>query len=167
MQLNAPVDRPTPAPIYLQLRGRILSLDPAEIGLAPEGNGPRAWAVLMEMVLDGTTVTLVSVADGSTSLYFSNGGGIIGSGDSPEVATATRQFIAAAGGLLAEMEATDEFPLPGSRRVRFYVLTHDGAYTAEVPEQAVQAQEHVLMSLYAMGQDVITQIRLQQESNQQ
>ncbi len=165
-QADAPVDEPAAAPIYLDLRDGILSLVPAEIGLAPQVGGPRVWGVLMEMVIDDTPVSLVSVADGSTSLYFGNGGGIIGAGETAAVAAATDQFITTAERLLPEMSRTDAFPLPVAGRVIFYVLTHDGAYTADVVEPDLQAGGHVLSPLYTMGQDVITQVRLHQQSGQ-
>ena len=163
---NAPDGRPAIAPVYWQLRQQVLELDPADIGLAASDGGPRVWATLMELGLPEAVVTLVSVGDGATSLYFSNGGGVVGGGETAAVAAATLQFLATAEGLLAELAPTDEFPLPALGQVIFYALTHDGAYTAGAAEQELQSRQHALMPLYAMGQNVITQLRLRAESQE-
>lgn len=157
---------PTPAPIYLTLRDRILTADPQEIGLSPTADGPETWAVVMDLGWPDATVTLVGVGDGTTSLYFSNGGGIIGAGESPQVAATTRQFVAEAADYLTEMTATEEYPLPETGRVRFTVMTYQGAYTADVAEAELQQGQHPLSPLYALAQEVITQVRLQQQSRQ-
>jgi len=38
-----------PAPIYTELRSRILSLSPLEIGVKPSAQLPSLWGILMEM----------------------------------------------------------------------------------------------------------------------
>lgn len=164
MQTTTTTPRPTAAPIFLDLRQRVLELDPTEIGLAPTANGVRVWAVLMEMGMADATVTLVSVGDGATSLYFSNGGGIVGGGETAAVAEATLRFLATAEEFLPQLTPADEFPLPDPGRVTFTVLTHDGAFRADVAEAELQSGDHALTPLYAMGQEVITQVRLREES---
>ena len=157
---------PTSAPIYLTLRDRILTTDPREIGLSSTEGGPETWAVVMDMGWPDATVTLVGVGDGTTSLYFSNGGGIIGAGESPRVAATTRHFVAEAANYLAAMTPTKEYPLPETGRVRFTIMTYQGAYTADVAEAELQQGQHPLTPLYALAQEVITQMRLEQESRQ-
>lgn len=63
----------------LELRRRLLAARAAELGLVA-GAPTEAWGVLMETAYPDAVVTLVALADGTTSLYFSNGGGIIGAG---------------------------------------------------------------------------------------
>ena len=166
MQPDLPDGQPAVAPVYRRLRQQVLDLDPADIGLSAADGGPRVWAALMELGLPEAVVTLVSVGDGATSLYFSNGGGVIGGGETPAVAAATLQFLAAAEGLLPELAPSDEFPLPAPGQVLFYALPHDGAYAAGAAEEELQSRQHPLMSLYAMGQNVITQLRLRAEGQE-
>jgi hypothetical protein len=157
----------TPDPMYLALRERILTLNPADVGLLPDEDRPRPWAVLMETGWPEGAVTLVGVADGATSLYFSNGGGILGAGETPAVAEVTRRYVADAAAFLPEMTPTEAFPLPELGQVRFYVMTHDGAYTAAAAEDALRRNDDPLAPLYAMAQEVITQVRLYHESRSQ
>jgi hypothetical protein len=63
----------SPHEVFLRLRGQLLEVDPAELGLSPSPRLPRIWAMLMEMGLDTGTASLVAVADGTTSLYLSTG----------------------------------------------------------------------------------------------
>jgi hypothetical protein len=76
-----------PHEVFLRLRGQLLEVDPAELELSPSPRLPRVWAVLMEMGLDTGTASLVAVADGTTSLYLSTGGGVIGGGS-------TKRYVA-------------------------------------------------------------------------
>src|SRR5688572_20448969 len=73
---KAPVESPT-----IELRARALTMSAADVGLA-SGTYPRTvWAVLIDVGLEGgSAYTLMVLGDGTTSLYFSTGGGIIGAG---------------------------------------------------------------------------------------
>ena len=55
---------------------------------------------------------------------------------------------------------TDEFPLPETGKVRFYVVMPSAVYALEGPDAEMHAKRHALSPLYALGQEVITQIRL-------
>ena len=101
---------PEPAQIYLQLRSRILSLDPAEVGLAPSTIAPHVWGVLMETGYEVGIATLVSLADGTTSLYYSTGGGMLGSADYTPVAEASKALVSQAENHLQQMSSADNFP---------------------------------------------------------
>ena len=81
--------------IYLDLRAMVLGARPDEIGLAPTPERPRVWGVLMETGYPKGVATLVTLADGTTSLYLSTGGGTIGGGAHEAVASASRRFLAA------------------------------------------------------------------------
>jgi len=157
---------PALADIYVQLRQRVLTAKPDDIGLPPSEDQQRPWAVLMEMAYPEAVATLVSVADNTTSFYFSNGGGIIGAGEWPQVAEATQFFIASAQAFLPHMTSTSDFPLPEAGHVRFHVLTYGGAYTADVPDADIR-QQHPLTQLYAIAHLVITRMREQEESTRQ
>lgn len=148
-----------PAPIYLTMRDGILALAPGKVGLAPSSQTPRAWGVLLEMGFAEAVVTLVALADGTTSLYFSTGGGIIGGGTHTAVAQASQALVAAAEGFLDELAPAAAFPLPGVGRVRFTVLTFSGARTAEAAEKELAAGRQPLAPLYEAGQEVLTQVR--------
>ena len=76
---------PPVADVFSELREQALRLTPDQLGDAvPTEAG--ILALLMETAYQEAVATLVGVADGTTSLYFSNGGGFVGAGTHPTVA---------------------------------------------------------------------------------
>jgi hypothetical protein len=63
------------ADVYRGLRAQALQLTAAQVGPADA-----VFGVLMETGYPEAVVSLVALSDGTASLYFSNGGGIIGTG---------------------------------------------------------------------------------------
>jgi hypothetical protein len=154
------------AKIFQTLRKKILTLNPREVNITPTTEHPIIWAALMESAWPEVIVTLAALVDGTTSLYFSNGGGIIGSGNHPAVGKAAKRMIAAAELCLEYTEAVSECHIPQPECVCFHLLTFTGAYSAEIPESELQSEKHALSSIYAAGQELITQIRLVNENQQ-
>jgi hypothetical protein len=149
-----------PADVYLGLRTRLLETDPHQVGIEPGAEMPTVWGVLMEFGASGSLVTLVSLADGTTSLYFSTGGGILGGGGHPEVAAASIRLVTLAEGFYDKMMPTTEFPLLVQGRIQFYVLTYSGAYMTDVDAEELTHGNHEFSPLFLAANDVITQVRL-------
>jgi hypothetical protein len=152
-----------PAETYLQLRDRIFHLEPARLGLAPTTDAPHVWGVLMETGYVVGTATLVSLVDGTTSLYYSTGGGLIGSGDYAPVATASKELVVQAENHLLHMESAYEFPLPAVGQVRLACFTYSGIYFAEAPEVTLKSGDHPLSPLFVLAHKTIDQLRLSVE----
>jgi hypothetical protein len=77
------------------------------------------WAALMEQADDAGIASFVMIADGTTSMYTSTGGGIIGAGFYQEVARATLAFLDAAEAHLELLQPVDVLPLPRTGAVRW------------------------------------------------
>jgi hypothetical protein len=120
----------------------------------------------MEMGFPEGAATIVSLADGTTSLYTSEGGGVIGGGEHAPVAAASRRFLAEAEatktGLLPADPANVQLPPAGV--VSFVVLGYSGTQTGAADEDELASRQHPLSPLYAAGQDVITALREAEES---
>jgi hypothetical protein len=114
----------------------------------------------METTYINGTVTLVSVADGATSLYFSPDGGIIGAGAQGAVQKAGFAFLAEAQASRELMQPTREAPLPPLGAVRFYLRTPARLLTAERSEEDLGEQRSSLSPLFNAAYRVIAQIRL-------
>ena len=140
------------------LREQAFTISPHGLGLAQRG-GARVWAVLMETGYPDAVASLVTIADGTTSLYFSNGGGIIGAGQHAPVRAAAERFIAVANASVAHMANADSHPLPAIGRVRFYARTHDRLLTAEADETELGDGRHPLSTLFHAGHAVIAALR--------
>jgi hypothetical protein len=68
-----------PAETVGDLRQNALTVTPEDLGLAPTTERPDVWDVLMETGYPDAVATLVCLADGTTSMYFSNGAGVFAS----------------------------------------------------------------------------------------
>ncbi len=151
---------PAPADDYVQFRSRILDLDPAELGLAPTAAAPHVWGVLVELGYVVGSATLVALADGTTSLHYSTGGGLLGNPGYAPLAEASRALVAQAEKCLEHASLSYDFPLPQVGQVRFIMLTYTGNYAMEADEKLLATGGHLLSPLYRNAQDTLTQLRL-------
>jgi hypothetical protein len=118
----------------------------------------------MDLGYDTAVVSIMGLADGTTSMYLSNGGGKIGLGDHEAVAAASREWVEAAEAAPGLVEAIDE-ALPADGVVRFNVLTTGDRLVVEAAEADLADESHPLFALYAAGQQVITEIRQTEEGD--
>lgn len=142
------------------LRDRLLTSSAEEVGLSGKDAKANVWGVLMEVALPSGTATLVSVRDGTASLYTSTGGGILGGYSARNEA---KRFVAEAEKHLASMKTTKDFPYPAAGRIKFYVLTRGGVYTAEAEEKEVQDSQHALFPLFVAGNELLSALRTAQD----
>ena len=120
------------ADIYVDMREQVLTLTPEKIG---DLKKKKVWAVLMETGYPESAATLVAVADGSASLYFSNGGGIIGAGEHENVRPASLKMTKDAEGFLEEMDRVESFPTTSPGMTVFYIVTNEGVFTYKAKEE--------------------------------
>jgi len=115
-----------PAETIRGLRQHALTVSAADLGLGPTADRPQVWGVVMETGYPEAVATLVVFGEGSTSLYFSNGGGVIGAGEHAAVRAAGEILLASAEQYLDGFTVTAATPLPGVGQVRFYLRTFTG-----------------------------------------
>src|SRR5215210_4876204 len=78
---------------YSALRRQALSIQRSDVGIPEPPPEAPAWGILMETGYPEASATLLALGDGTTSLYLSTGGGIIG-GHAPEgVRQANAEFL--------------------------------------------------------------------------
>jgi hypothetical protein len=148
-----------PESITGDLRSMALNLSPDEIGITRENFPHQAWGVVMETGMDAGFYTLVVLADGTTSLYFSNGGGIIGAGEKPEVQEASRQFIGWGNRLLGSAGLAPSTQPPANGSTKFFFLTFDGIRSYSAPEIELGEERDSLAPLFRAGHAVIAAVR--------
>jgi hypothetical protein len=135
-----------------------------EVGIpAPPPEAP-VWGILMETGYSEATATLLALGDGTTSLYFSSGGGVIGGHAHPSVRQANVELLETANQYYQRLEPTESFPLPAEGHVHFYVLTDSGVLGGTGFEDDLGFGRHPLSSLFYAGHRVITELRLVSES---
>jgi hypothetical protein len=160
--------KPPPArpEVYEGLRQQILQLDPASVGISPSATLPRVWGLVMDIGSPTATATLISLADGTTSLYLSTGGGMIGGGEHPQVASATRALLLRVERQLDSMPNTTDAPLPAPGRVVLRAMTYHGQRAVDAAEDDLGHRRHTLADIFHAGHKVITELRLLDEARQ-
>jgi hypothetical protein len=77
-----------------EMRARVLALHATDIGLTREKFPNDVWGTLMETGFeDGGAYSLVVLADGTTSIYLSRGGAVIGAGQHQTVRSKAKQLL--------------------------------------------------------------------------
>lgn len=118
------------------------------------------WAVVMETGIDGGSYTLVAIYDGTASIYFSNGGGIIGAGEHAEVAAVSTLLVSDAKDYAAHFSKVDspaDRPLPGN--TVFYIRSGESLLKFEAEEATLGDGNHALSNFFYRAHDLITAIR--------
>ena len=106
---------------YQRLRRMVLDLDPVA---APTTELPRVWGALMDTGYPNGTATVVCLVDGTTSLYTSTGGGILGAGAHERVAVPSRHLLTVVEKHLNQMPPSTEDTLPDPDWVVMRALTY-------------------------------------------
>ncbi|MBI4694153.1 MAG: hypothetical protein HY749_09030 [Gammaproteobacteria bacterium] len=162
---TAQAPKAPPASLMTELRTKALAVKPIDLGLSSAVYADRPWGVLMETGLeDGTTYSLVALADGSTSLYFSSGGGVIGGGQHDAVRTEAEKMLIVAARLQRLASPTSATPLPSAGKVCFYLLTVGGILTYSAEEQLLGEGKDRMSELFYAGHSVISEVRKIEES---
>jgi hypothetical protein len=151
------------AEVYKGLRSQVFGTNPTQLGLAQSGNSGSVWGMVMETGYPTAVASLVVIGDGTVSMYFSNGGGTIGLGQNEEPRKAGQALLAQAPQFVSMCQPTAQYPLPLRGQVRFYILTFDGAFTAEAKEEDLGRNRHALSPLFYKANDVISAWRLLEE----
>jgi hypothetical protein len=109
----------------------------------------------MDMGYPEGTATLVALADGTTSLYTSGGGGVIGAGEHESVAAVTRRLLLATESNLKQFTVRHQVQLPPAGRVLINVLTFGGRFTAEGSNDDLGEGRHPASLVFHAAQEVI------------
>lgn len=142
-----------------ELRSKVFSLNPAEIGISQEKFGHPVWGMVMETGFDDGSYSLVTLADGTTSLYLSTGGGTIGAGEHQSVRDAVGHYLTGAQYFFDQTTPTEKFPRPSPGQVVFYFLGFDGVSVYESEEQKLGVGQDALSNLFYAAHQVIAEIR--------
>ena len=154
LQAAHAVDNPAMA-----LRQKYLSLPSSEF-IQKYKNEPLIGILMDTTFEDGGSYTLVVMIDGTTSLYYSTGGGIIGIGEHENVKAVAKAYFEAGKNYLSAAKEIKNFPLPKPGNTIFYFITPTKVLrTDEIRENDLGEQKHKLSPLFYKAQDVITQAR--------
>ena len=147
------------ASVYTDLRDATLDPDPVSVGIKQGPETPAVWGLVMDWSLDDAVATVVSLADGTTSLYLSTGGGSIGAGEHPAAAAASITAIRLAESMVDEFTPATESPVPDRGRTALTLLTFSGIRRFEDDTAEFERGSSRLAPVANAMQDVIAEIR--------
>ena len=150
---------PDPAAITRQMRELALTMSTADLEFAPTATLPDVFGFVMDTTISNQLVTLVAFVDGTTSLYFGSGGGVVGAGDHKSVRRASLALLSRAQLDLAQLIPATTFPAPQPGMVSFYARTYAAVRGASAPEGLLVKGPHALAPLFRAAQGVISAIR--------
>ena len=136
-----------------------LTLAPETIGELPNANYGVFGAVIDVPMARGS-VALVALADGTSSMYTSTGGGIIGAGTHAQVKEANSSLLRTLVTMRHEFLSSAETELPPSTIVRFHLLTDSGRKIADISAELFwKPSSHPLLPAVSAAQNFISALR--------
>jgi len=145
------------------LRRMVLTTQPSKLGFAADNDFPTVYGVLTEWDIDGVTATIMSMRDGTASLYTTSTFGIIGGQGHDSVRPAAARYVKAAEHFTKSSKPVTEFAYPKSGQVFYYLLTYSGVRLVIGNEAAIERGSDATRPLFAAAQDVLTELRLTTE----
>ncbi|HSO93664.1 MAG TPA: hypothetical protein VLS53_04240 [Candidatus Dormibacteraeota bacterium] len=144
---------------YLPLRQRVLDLKPPRLGPGATGKLPLI-AGMMEMGMSNGVASLVVIIDGTTSMYWSTGGGIIGAGAQQSIKQPSRVFLGILIRHLAEMGPDTSGETPGAGMVHLRAITREsGRLLVAGPEKDFAEKRNPLWEVFYAGHALIAEMR--------
>lgn len=151
-----PSGKPQKDDLYQDLRNQILTTHRASLGLEPGTSSTDPWGVLMDWHIANGMVTVVSIIDGTASVYTSSGGGTIGGQSSEPIRQAAKFAVKAAAEVMPQARAVTDFPLPPGDLVSFYIMTDSGVFVASDREESLRDGTSSLAKLGNAMQQIIS-----------
>ncbi len=154
----------SPAEAMRALRLQALSTPAKEFGISPSEAFPTTYGVVIDFPIDEHTATIVSLSDGTASLYTTSTFGIIGGGSHDNVNAAAKKLVSLSNSFAAKASTSKDFAYPKKGIVRFYFLSYDDVKLIDVKLSAIESDKSEYSPLFWQAQEVLTQLRLSTEA---
>lgn len=147
-----------PVATYMDLRNVVFGTDLSLLAPRKPDTRDRIWGMVIETGYPDAVATTIVLADGTMSLYFSSGGGLVGLGDHEHIADAGHRLLGLSALLSPAFDNAVEFPLPERGHTRIYLLAYSGVLATELCMESPW-QEPALMTLGGRVQQLFGMIR--------
>ena len=145
---------------YSRLRYHALTIQREQVGIPTPPPDSPVWAVLMETGHPKVTETLALVSDGTSSVYMSDGDGVIGGHGYENVRKANAEFMRLANLAWHHFQPTEAFSIPQVGYTVFYARTDAGVLVCGGTQESLIRGEHVLSELFQAGHEALTQLHI-------
>ncbi len=143
---------------YASMRKLAFSFTHEDMGVKM-GNDYQVYGVVVDMGVDNrNTATMICFIDGTTSLYFSEGGGIIGAGQHEAVNKAVLTFLENCFQALPITKLAESIDvLPKENHHTFYLFTKAGIFSIDMDIKDAQKSKEAQL-LFSQSQLVLNEI---------
>jgi hypothetical protein len=141
------------------LRNMFLTTSAEKAGIQTSKDYPRVWGVAVDWPIGEHIATIVSLADGSASVYTTGTFGIIGGIGHDTVRTAAKKVVKEADHYFDDSTPTQDFSYPSLDHVRFFFTTFSGVRVIDTDWASLSERRNKYSSLFDAAQDVMTQLR--------
>ncbi|MBC7644211.1 MAG: hypothetical protein H7123_03725 [Thermoleophilia bacterium] len=152
--------------VYQGLRTMAMRVTPQQLGLEGEVPEGTLLGAIFEIGFDTGNATLVSLVDGTTSLYFNTGGGIIGAGMHETVRAASQAFMAAVFKASQQFFPGEPAALPVEDESTIIVVATGGCYYATERDDVLGSGDSPLSPAFTAAHHLLFELR-QIEAQQQ
>lgn len=121
------------------------------------------FGVVMDIGFPEGSATVVALADGTGSMYTSTGGGVIGGGAHPRVASTARWAVSTARAHLPTFQQSTDLGVPAAGGVRITVLTTVGPRTVVAAEDELGGEQHPASPVFFAVHEVISAMRVAEQ----
>lgn len=142
---------------YEALRRQALHI-PAAIFADATMRSP-VYGIIMDWHVGEGCITLACFATGESSVYFSNGGGIIGGQESESAVEAANRYLLEANQAYVSAKPVAHTELPAPNSVQFYFLTQAGRRHHSVAMQYLEDRSSPMLTLFEKANDLLTALR--------
>jgi hypothetical protein len=138
-----------------------LGLTAESTGIHPPSTGFGIWGSVTDLGFGKGGATVIALADGTASIYFSTGGGVIGGQGHAQLREAAVALVNSLEAHGAELRPQPSGELPRAGRVRFYAHARTGLLASDECEQrALASAHHPLAAVFRTLNRLLTQFRL-------
>jgi hypothetical protein len=161
----SPAEEPkkNPKGIGRELRNMFLTTPPEKAGIQSSRDYPRVCGIAMDWPVGENIATVISLSDGSASVYTTDTFGIIGGIGVESVRTAAKSLVKEADRYYDDSVATHDFSYPSLDHVRFFLITFQGVRFIETDLRSLQEGRGRYAALFNLAQDVIGRLLITSE----
>jgi len=142
-----------------ELRAQALQTDPIQLWMTRSPYAPVFGFALDELGGSGGWWTLVTFSEGSTSLYTSGSGSVIGAGTHATVRAAGAALLTLVGGQLSQFSPSPDVALPSDGDVVLRALTTAGQRIVTASARDLSRGQHDAAGIYRAAHALVVAVR--------
>jgi hypothetical protein len=147
------------AELMRELRLKILTTPPSEMGVKPSKDFPHVTVALMDWPLGTNVISVYGACTGDASIYSTSTFGVIGGIGHETVRHAASQFVKVAESHYHDSVIVKEYPYPKPGRIYFYFVSYEDVRMIDADEKSLNGGADKYSDLSDAAQRLVTELR--------